>query len=54
LLALAGLIAVAAAVMSFSRYVDQRWKMTELTYGTGVIVATLAAPAVLPNATAAK
>jgi len=41
----AGLIAIGAAVMSFNRYVDQRWKMTELTYGTAVIVSKLAPPA---------
>jgi hypothetical protein len=41
---LAGLIAVMAAVASYSRYVEQRWKMTELTYGTAVIVSK-AAPA---------
>jgi hypothetical protein len=35
----AGLLAVGAGALSFSRYVEQRWKMTELTYGTAVIVA---------------
>jgi hypothetical protein len=41
---LAGLIAVAAAILSYNRYVDQRWKMTELTYGTAVIVSKAGAP----------
>jgi hypothetical protein len=30
--------ALAACAMSFWRYCDQRWKMTELTYATAVIV----------------
>lgn len=35
---LAGTTAIAMAVLSYRRYVDQRWKMTELTYATAVIV----------------
>ena len=36
-----GLAAASAAlcVLSFSRYFDQRWKMTELSYASAVIVA---------------
>jgi hypothetical protein len=41
-----GLIAVGAAILSFNRYVEQRWKMTELTYGTAVIVAKTASSTV--------
>jgi len=45
---LAGLIAIAAAILSYNRYVDQRWKMTELTYGTAVIVSKAGAAASAP------
>ena len=34
----AGLIAVVFAVLSYHRYCDQRWKMTELSYATAVIL----------------
>jgi hypothetical protein len=34
----AGLVAVAMGVLAYQRYADQRWKMTELIYGTAVIV----------------
>jgi hypothetical protein len=47
---LAGLIAVAAAIISYNRYVEQRWKMTELTYGTAVIVSKAGSPASAPAA----
>ena len=37
-------------MLSYRRYVDQRWKMTELTYATAVIVhRVLAAGAVVVN-----
>jgi hypothetical protein len=35
---IAGVTAIAMAVLSYRRYVDQRWKATELTYATAVIV----------------
>jgi hypothetical protein len=41
---LAGVAAVGAAVLSFKRYVEQRWKSTELTYGTAVIVSKVGGP----------
>lgn len=47
----AGVIALVAAGFSFNRYVDQRWKMTELTYGTAVIVAAISTPGAAPAAT---
>lgn len=33
----AGLVAIAMAALAYRRYIDRRWKMTELTYGTAVI-----------------
>lgn len=33
----AGLVAVVMAVLSYHRYREQRWKMTELSYGTAVV-----------------
>jgi hypothetical protein len=33
-----GLSALLMAMLSYRRYREQRWKMTELTYGTAVIV----------------
>jgi hypothetical protein len=33
-----GLVAVVLGVLAYQRYVDQRWKMTELIYATVVIV----------------
>ena len=48
---LAGVVAVAAAIVSYSRYVDQQWKMTALTYGTAVIVSKAGAAI---NASAAE
>ena len=33
-----GIVALVLAVLSYYRYVQQRWKMTELSYGTAVIV----------------
>lgn len=41
----AGLVAIAMAALAYHRYKDQRWKMTELTYGTAVIASRLDAPA---------
>jgi hypothetical protein len=41
----AGVACIAAAVFSYRRYADQRWKMTELIYGTAVIVHKLNPPA---------
>ena len=35
---LAAAVTVAIGVLSYRRYVDQRWKMTELIYATAVIV----------------
>jgi hypothetical protein len=34
----AGTAAIVMAALCYQRYVDQRWKMTELTYATAVIV----------------
>ena len=34
----AGATAIAMGMFSYRRYIDQRWKMTELTYATAVIV----------------
>ena len=33
----AGIAALAMGALSYQRYVEQRWKMTELIYGTAVI-----------------
>jgi hypothetical protein len=51
---LAGLVAVIATILSYNRYVEQRWKMTELTYGTAVIVSKAGATAGAPAAGAGQ
>jgi len=45
----AGLVAIAMAALAYRRYIDQRWKMTELTYGTAVIASKMQ-PAATPSA----
>jgi hypothetical protein len=35
---IAGLVAMGMGVLSYRRYLDQRWKMTELIYATALIV----------------
>jgi hypothetical protein len=45
----AGLGAVIMAVLSYQRYVDQRWKMTELIYSTALITYKATAPAAPPG-----
>jgi hypothetical protein len=39
-----GIVALAMTALSYRRYVQQRWKMTELSYGTAVIVHATTAP----------
>jgi hypothetical protein len=45
-----GVAAVVMAVLSYRRFREQRWKMTELTYGTAVIVHATALPTAAPIA----
>lgn len=48
----AGLACIASAIFSYQRYVDQRWKMTELIYATAVLVHKLNPPAAAAPAAA--
>ena len=41
---LAGVVALAMAGLSYQRYRQQRWKMTELSYGTAVILHATTSP----------
>jgi hypothetical protein len=46
----AGIAAIVMTVLSYQRYVEQRWKMTELIYATAVIVDKTNATGVAPAA----
>lgn len=49
----AGLVALVMTGLSYQRYRQQRWKMTELSYGTAVIVHATKCPKGGPNASVA-
>jgi hypothetical protein len=45
----AGLVAIVMGVLSYQRFVEQRWKMSELIYATAVIVHGARTPQVKPG-----
>jgi hypothetical protein len=48
----AGVASIVMGVLSYQRYVEQRWKATELTYATAVIAHKAGSVPAAPAATA--